>query len=182
MVIGKSFPYLRHIVGLLSLAVVINFLFHHLNVVSDLSQFLPHNKQQKQLNVLLREAQQGQTAKLLLVRINATESQLAAQVSRQLRKNLLQEKAQIEAVYNGEQSLQLQHYDRLFSYRYLLIDDYDWSADGLNDVFKQRLRELSMGMWSGQQQWLLRDPHAHFIHYLSEMRGDARPKKRHGVW
>jgi len=73
-----------HFIWLSLLAAALVYLFSSLHVVSDITQFMPDNHQDKNVQLLLDELQQGNTARLLILRIKGDDTKKLAHLSRQL--------------------------------------------------------------------------------------------------
>ena len=88
--------------GLLILC--LTYLTSSLRVVSDVTQFMPSDHGDKNVQLLLNELQHGNTARLLILRIKGTGSKKLATVSRQL-KTELDKNESFSLVHNGQQTL-----------------------------------------------------------------------------
>ena len=90
-----------HFIWLSLLALSLIYLFSSLRVVSDVTQFMPDNHQNKNVQLLLDELQQGNTARLLILGIKADNSKDTASLSRQLKIELDKNKL-FNLVHNGQ--------------------------------------------------------------------------------
>ncbi|MDH5394886.1 MAG: hypothetical protein OEW97_01310, partial [Gammaproteobacteria bacterium] len=177
-----------HIIWLsLSLAAVA-YLSTSLHVVSDISQFLPATKSETakdNVQFLLDELQQGNTARLLILRLRGEDAKSLADISRKL-KSRLDKNPLFNTVHNGQNTLNPQQflsgqYKTLYQYRYLLSQQNDFSSENLATAFKQRLAEIRGGI-NIFKQTLSSDPQNHFIKYLWQLTSRAETTQHYGVW
>lgn len=171
---------------LLILAACMSYLLQHLSIVSGLRQFMPSSSDDKHLQVLLHETQNGSTSNLLLMQLGhadtatANNTQLAL-VSKKLKSRLMQRTDLFLHVFNGESDLAPDDYQQLYNYRYLLTDEPDFSVAALRTGLEHLLIQLRSGLPGDDAKWLLRDPQQSFIGYLKRQAG-KQASSLHGVW
>lgn len=161
------------------------YLFSSLHVVSDISQFMPTDHKDKDIQLLLDELQQGSTARLLIIRLSGEDTKQLATVSKQL-KQTLEKKKDISLVHNGQKVVNLQQlvnneYKLLFDYRYLLAENTAFSKEELSSSLNQRLTEIRSGITIFKNT-LATDPQNHFAHFLYRLQERANNTHHHGVW
>ena len=92
---------ISHFIWIVLLVSSLIYLFTSLHVVSDITQFMPDNHKDKNVQLLLSELQQGNTARLLILRINGDNTKELANVSRQL-KSKLEKNNKFGLIHNGQ--------------------------------------------------------------------------------
>ena len=170
--------------ALLLLASLI-YLSSSLRVVSDVTQFMPAEHNDKNVQLLLNELQQGNTARLLILQIQGTSSTKLAELSRQLKNNLNKSPA-FDFIHNGQQSISPKDfiagdYKQLYHYRYLLYPNNLFSDKALSSALKQRFSELRSGI-NIFKETLSSDPQNHFTKYLWNLSDRGETARHHGVW
>ena len=174
-----------HFIWLSLLILSLIYLFSSLHVVSDITQFMPDNHKNKNVQLLLDELQQGNTARLLILRIKGDKSEKLAHLSRQL-KSKLNKSNIFGLIHNGQQTLSPKdfisgQYKILYKYRYLLAPATSFSKEALSLALKKRLSELRSGL-SVFKNTLSSDPQNHFVNYLWILTERADNTHHHGVW
>ena len=169
--------------GLLAFCLI--YLSSSLRVVSDITQFMPDDHGDKNVQLLLNELQHGNTARLLILRIKGLDSKKLASLSRQLKAEL-EKKESFGLVHNGQQVLKAKDfitgkYKILYNYRYLLYPNTSFSKDALSLSLQQRLSELRSG-FNIFKQTLSSDPQNHFANYLWKLSERGETTHHHGVW
>ena len=169
--------------GILSLSLF--YLASSLHIVSDITQFMPANHGDKNVQLLLDELQQGNTARLLILRIKGGNVKNIASLSRQLKSKLDNNDA-YGLIHNGQQALKASdfingQYQSLYNYRYLLSPNQSFSAAALSSSLKTRLTELRTGL-NIFKDTLSTDPQNHFIDYLWKLSERGNNTHQHGVW
>ena len=154
-----------------------------LQVVNDLTQFLPHEsgRQEQQVVAMLRE---GASARLLLIGLQGGDEQLLAEASSALAASLRGEPA-FDRVSNGSSEMDDAERARWFRYRYLLspaVDGQLFSQTGLRQALQQRLNELNSPLGLLEKPLLPADPVAAFPALLRQWQPQTRLQYRHGVW
>jgi len=177
--------YIAHLiwVGLLSFSLF--YLFNTLRVVSDITQFMPDNHKNKNVQLLLSELQQGNTARLLILRIKANTAKTAAELSNQL-KLKLEKNHHFSLVNNGQQTLNTKEfidgkYKTLYQYRYLLSKSNDFTEKSLSAALNKRLSELRSGI-NVFKNSLSSDPQNQFSNYLWQLTERGNNAHHYGVW
>ncbi|MDH5599843.1 MAG: MMPL family transporter [Gammaproteobacteria bacterium] len=176
---------IAHITWLSFLLASLVYLFSSLHVVSDISQFMPDDHKNKDVQLLLDELQQGSTARLLIIRLSGDDTLKLASISKQLRATL-EKNTHIGLVHNGQKVLNLQQlinneYKLLFNYRYLLSENTAFTKEALSASLKQRLTELRTGITLFKNT-LATDPQNHFSRFLYRLQERAKNTHLHGVW
>ncbi len=177
--------YSSHFIWLSLLALFLIYLFSSLRVVSDITQFMPDDHRDKNVQLLLNELQQGSTARLLIVSIKGADTEKLADISRELKTKLTNTNA-YSLVHNGQQTLSSNEfisgqYKELYQYRYLLSKNSALSKQELTSSLQQRLSELRAGI-NFFKETLSTDPQNHFLEYLLKLTQRANTTTHHGVW
>ena len=177
--------FIAHITWLSLLVASLVYLFSSIHIVSDISQFMPDNHENEDVQLLLNELQQGSTARLLIVRLSGNNTKVLAEKSNQL-KQALEKNNSFSQVHNGQQDINLQQlinteYNTLFHYRYLLSENNSFSQEDLSASFKQRLTELRSGITIFKST-LAADPQNHFSHFIYKLKERSNNTHNHGVW
>ena len=177
--------FIAHIGWLSLLLASLVYLVSSLHVVSDISQFMPEDHENKDVQLLLDELQKGSTARLLIIRLSGEDTKQLASISKQLKQSL-EKKKNISLVHNGQQAFNLQQlinskYKLLFDYRYLLAENSAFSKEALSASLKQRLTELRSGI-TVFKNTLATDPQNHFAQFLYRLQERANNTHQHGVW
>lgn len=177
--------FIAHISWLSLLLASLVYLFSSLHVVSDISQFMPEDHRNKDVQLLLDELQKGSTARLLIIRLTGEATKQLATISKQL-KQTLEKKNNISLVHNGYNTYNLQQllnneYKLLFDYRYLLAENTAFSKEALSASLSQRLTELRSGITLFKST-LATDPQNHFVQLLYRLQERANNTHHHGVW
>ena len=167
------------------LVLCLTYLTSSLRVVSDITQFMPSDHSDKNVQLLLNELQHGNTARLLILRIKGTDSKKLATLSRQL-KTKLDKNESFSLVHNGQQTLKAKDfitgkYKTLYNYRYLLYPSASFSKEALSSVLQQRFSELRSGL-NVFKETLSSDPQNHFANYLWKLSERGETTRHHGVW
>ena len=178
-------PVIAHFIWLSLLTLSLVYLFSSLHVVSDITQFMPDNHEDKNVQLLLDELQQGNTARLLILRIGGTDAKELANLSRQLKLQLDKDEA-FSLVHNGQNKISPEdfitgEYKTLYKYRYLLAPNTSLSKEALSSSLKKRLSELRSGI-SIFKSTLSSDPQNHFVQYLWNLTERSNNTHYHGVW
>ena len=122
----------------------IGYLVTQVNIVTNISQFMPSAKTlQEQL--LLNQLNKGLVTRLILIAIEGQDKPQLAKTSRELAAQLRTTSLFLR-VDNGENLVSEKEKQRLFEYRYLLDKNtraQAFEVDRLTQVFEQRLIELS---------------------------------------
>ena len=179
---------IAHFIWLSLLAASLAYLFSSLHVVSDITQFMPNNyedHENKDVQLLIDELQQGNTARLLILRIKGGEATQLSELSRQLKSQLEQNNA-FSLIHNGQQSFSPKdflsgEYKTLYNYRYLLTPNNSFSEKEISLALQNRLSELRSGL-SIFKNTLSSDPQNSFINYLLKLTERANNTHHHGVW
>lgn len=177
--------FVTHVIWISLLALSLTYLFSSLRVVSDITQFMPSGHENKNVQLLLNELQQGNTARLLILRLKGLESKTLADISRKL-KSKLDNNDLFVSSHNGQQTLSAESfnsgaYATLYKYRYLLAPNTNFSKEALSASFKQRLSESRSGLTIFKNT-LSSDPQNHFAHYLWKLTERGETTHHHGVW
>ena len=177
--------YIAHFIWISLLASSLLYLFTSLHVVSDITQFMPDNHKDKNVQLLLSELQQGNTARLLILRINGEDTNKLANVSRQL-KSKLEKNNKFGLIHNGQQTVNSKQfisgqYKKLYEYRYLLAPNKLFTEDSLSSSFNKRLSELRSGL-NVFKNSLSSDPQNQFADYLWKLTERGNNTHHHGVW
>lgn len=176
---------LPHLIWISLLLLCLLYLFLSLRVVSDITQFMPENYGDKNVQLLLKELQQGSTARLLILRLNGEHAKNIASLSRQLKSSLDKNKIYL-SVHNGQQIISPREfisgeYKTLFNHRYLISPDTSFSTKDIAASLKQRLSEFRSGLTIFNDT-LANDPQNYFAQYLWKLTERGEITKHHGVW
>ena len=167
------------------LAACLIYLASSLRVVSDITQFMPDNHGDKNVQLLLNELQHGNTARLLILGIKGSNPKKLASLSRLL-KAKLDKNDSFGLVHNGQQALSAKDfitgkYKTLYKYRYLLYPNTSFSKEALSLSLQQRFSELRSGL-NIFKQTLSSDPQNHFTNYLWKLSERGETTHHLGVW
>jgi len=176
---------IAHFIWISLLASSLFYLFTSLHVVSDITQFMPDNHKEKDVQLLLSELQQGNTARLLILRIKGAEAKELAGLSRQL-KSRLDKNNKFGLIHNGQQMINSKdfitgQYKTLYNYRYLLAPNKSFTEEALSTSLNKRLSELRSGLNIFKNS-LLSDPQNQFADYLWKLTERGNNTHHHGVW
>ena len=114
---------IAYLIWSLLIIVCLTYLSSSLRVVSDVTQFMPADHSDKNVQLLLSELQSGKTAKLLIIQIKGANSNKLATLSRQLKVEF-DKSSSFGLVHNGQRTLRAEdfingEYKQLYQYRYL---------------------------------------------------------------
>ena len=165
--------------------IAVVYLGNNLQVVSDVSQFMPkHKGQDQKLSLMLTELTQGQTGRLFFIRINSKLPEDAAALSIALSQRLTTSHL-FENVINGQVSFNINDFQQLFDYRYVLNNDISsdvFTANELRQSLEDRLTEIRGGMGVIAKHTLAADPTNSFLGYIRNAIKQNEPEKQNGVW
>lgn len=166
------------------LAVSFVYVSGNLNLVTDLSQFIPVTKstdfKSEKFYYLLDEIEKGDAATLLMMEITAPSAEESATLSRALRKKLQKDNI-FSRVNNGEYTGNSAEFLKLYNYRYIL-QETQFDQDSLEHSLNNRLKELHLGMGMALKKTLAHDPQNYFVEYLERFQQRGSPLRHHGVW
>ena len=182
---NKKALYISHSIWIALFVSSLFYLFTSLHVVSDITQFMPDNHKDKNVQLLLSELQQGNTARLLILRINGEDTKELANISRQL-KSKLEKNNKFGLVHNGQQKINSKdfisgQYKTLYEYRYLLAQNKSFTEANLSDSLNKRLSELRSGI-NVFKNSLSSDPQNQFADYLWKLTERGNNTHHQGVW
>ena len=180
----KAF-YISHSIWIALLVSSLFYLSTYLNVVSDITQFMPDNHKDKNIQLLLSELQQGNTARILILRIKGSDAEELANASRQL-KSKLENNNKFSLIHNGQQTIKSNEfisgqYKTLYKYRYLLAPNKSFTEQALSHELDKRLSELRSGINIFKSS-LSSDPQNQFADYLWKLTERGNNTHHHGVW
>lgn len=173
------------IAWLATMLVAVVYLGNKLQVTSDISQFMPdYNVADDRIALFLDELKEGQTSKLLFIRLKAETARQSAYLSKSLKQTLLQSEL-FETVANGQLDYDIADLQSLFKYRYLMnpnITRNSFLSDNIKHSLNERLLEIRAGMGMLIKQNIGADPTNAFIDYLRYAKRWGDPVLQHGVW
>jgi len=169
-------------IWLVSIGLLVTYLFSQLKIVSDIGQFMPVDNQDPQLQALMNELKNGSSATTLMIRLFDADSSALSKISTQLHHKLGEQKKLFREVRNGQESFELSDFETIYPYRYLLSEKTHWSSDVLRINFERRISELRTGVGAMTSELILSDPQLVFIKYLRGLLDINQPLKKHGVW
>lgn len=175
---GKRVFLLWLLVMLAGAAVVWNSRF-----TADMSFFLPARPSAEQ-QVLVDQLKEGAVARLLMVAIAGGDAGQRATLSRDLRGRLAK-MPEFAAVQNGEAGSLDSERDFLFRHRYLLspaVTPQRFTVDGLRSAIADSIDRLASPAGMMLKAQLPRDPTGELYEILRQLRADAQPASREGVW
>ena len=132
----------------------------------------------------MAELEQGQTGRVLFMRVHSSSSENSAHLSKLLKQRLLESKL-FDTVDNGEFNIKIEDFQHLFQYRYLIntqLTPEVFSVDNIHNELRERVTELRAGMGVLLKNTLPADPVNGFIDYLQAARFTGRQEKKFGVW
>lgn len=146
---------------------------------------MPDNHKNKDVQLLLNELQQGNTARLLILRLSGKDNKTLASLSKQL-KSKLNKSELVSLIHNGQQNITpkdflKEQYKLLYQYRYLLSANTSLSEKDLSKALNSRLSELRSGI-NIFKDTLASDPQNHFINYLLKLSERSSNTHHQGVW
>ena len=160
----------------------IAYIKYNLSVVSDVKQFMPTDSTDRRLQVLLHETQKGIASNLILTQIGGASPEYLSKLSKNLKTSLKKNNELFEFVSNGDQDWNINSFNALFDYRYLLKEPDNFSVAGLRKAFEELLTAFRSGASGEAVKYLLRDPQKTFVRYLLAQSGQAQPEKFNNVW
>lgn len=170
---------------LLIMSLLALFLLTKINVISDITQFLPDRDIENQhYSILLDELNRGSYGRLLFVRVNAGDIERTAKLSKSLRARLKEFKS-IEEVLNGQIDFNINNYKEIFKYRYLLspgITERSFTGVEIKKALNERILEIRSGMGMAVKQTLGEDPTNSFVKYMRHIYKWGEPNIHGGVW
>ena len=181
----QRIPFIAHLTWVALLISAIVYLAGSLHVVSDITQFMPNNHKDKNVQLLLDELQEGNTARLLILSLKGLDGKELAKLSRKIKINLSSNPA-FNLIHNGQNTLSpndfiMGEYKSLYKYRYLLSSPTSFSEKSLHNSLNNRLAEFRSGI-SIFKHTLSSDPQNHFASYLQTFSERANNIHHYGVW
>ena len=181
----QRIPFIAHLSWLALLISAIIYLSGSLRVVSDITQFMPNNHKDKNVQLLLDELQKGNTARLLILGLKGLDGKVLAKLSRKIKTKLSSNPA-FNLIHNGQNTLTPSEfitgeYASLYKYRYLLSSPTSFSEKSLHTSLNNRLAEFRSGI-SIFKHTLSSDPQNHFVTYLQSFSERANNTHHYGVW
>ena len=155
----------------------------HTSIATDLTAFLPRAKTQSE-HLLLDELRSGPAARIIMIGLQGAEPRQLAALSNAMAERLRGQPGFVR-VANGAQLLAPAERAQLFAYRYLLspgVTAQDFSAAGLAQALRERLRELASPLSSVEKDVIPADPTGAFRSLLESWVDDNAPATRFGVW
>lgn len=177
--------FIAHFIWLPLLICAIFYLSDSLRVVSDITQFMPNNNKDKNVQLLLDELQKGNTARLLILSLKGIDGKELANLSRKIKNKLINNPA-FNLIHNGQNTLTPSEfingeYKLLYKYRYLLSPPPSFSERSLHTSLNSRLTEFRSGV-NIFKHTLSSDPQNHFVSYLQNFSERANNTHHYGVW
>lgn len=173
------------IIWLFVLMLAVLYLGSKLRIVTDITQFMPdYRSVDQQYALFLDELNQGETSKILFLRLSTNSANNTAKVSQSLKHSMLKS-GLFETVQNGNVELNFSDYEVLFQYRYLLSPNQSkdiFSTISLENSLSDRLNEISAGMGILLKQTIQTDPTNAFLAYLRNAKQWEGPDLKYGVW
>jgi len=153
------------------------------NFTADLSAFLPRAPTAEQ-QVLVDQLTEGAVSRLILIGIEAPDSDARAGLSREVARRL-RASPEFTLVNNGE-LVGIEH-DRelLFRYRYLLspaVTAERFSTDGLRTAIGESIELLASPAGLMLKSLLARDPTGELVHLMAAQQSGELPMVADGVW
>jgi predicted exporter len=150
-----------------AIAVAIVLLLTQLQLSFDLSAFFPRHTTLAH-EVLIEQVRNGPASRLLVIGISGDEPEGSVEAARLLQQELSADPAFV-AVLNGEFDEQSADVPFPVSDYYLLMADLDFSADALQRVVQDRLRDLAFGGGVELLQLVARDPYLATVDVLESL-------------
>jgi predicted exporter len=181
----KNKRWLILLVWFITILLVTYYLSSKLQVVSDITQFMPdYSSADHRYALFLDELNHGQTSKILFVRLNASTPEELAKLSQSLKGRMIKS-GLFKSVVNGEVDYDIRDFEELFKYRYLLSTSLTKSTFGKTNLehnLAKRLDEIRAGMGMILKQTIESDPTNTFIEYLRNTKSWQEPILKYGVW
>ncbi len=171
-------------VWLSMMAFALFYIVNDLTVVSDIQQFMPNQSNDKRLQVLLHETQSGLESSLILAQIEGADSEKLAQINKQIKRELDNNKTLFSSVNNGNYDLSISalNLQSLMGKRYLLRKKEAFTAPNLRLGFEQIINTYRKGAPDDFITYLLADPQQTLVKYLEQQSGQNKITKAYGVW
>ena len=181
----QRIPFIAHLTWIALLISAVVYLSGSLRVVSDITQFMPNNHKDKNVQLLLDELQKGNTARLLILNLKGIEAKELANLSQKI-KTKLSNNPTFNLILNGQNTLKPSdfitgEYKSLYKYRYLLSSPPSFSEKSLHTSLNNRLAEFRSGI-NIFKHTLSSDPQNHFVSYLQSFSERANNTHHYGVW
>lgn len=169
------------LIWIIGLILAVGWIAHDFDIHHDLASFLPDRDRPIE-RILLTKADQGAVSRTVLAGFEGGSLGQREAASRDAAKELRALTGIVE-VANGIAVLDLQAFEPLFSYRYLLGETSNFDGITLRTALEARLRELRSPLGSTVKQTLANDPTAIFrMLLLSWTDADQGPELEQGVW
>jgi predicted exporter len=151
--------------------------------ITDLSAFLPANPTPTQ-QLLVDQLRDGPASRLILIAIEAGDSDRRTHVSTAMA-NTLRQDPQFASVNNGETLAGQSDREFLFQHRYLLSQSVSaarFSAPGLHAAIGDAIDNLASPAGLLFKSLLPRDPTGELLNIIDQLGSTAGPTTRDGVW
>jgi predicted exporter len=151
--------------------------------ITDLSAFLPANPTAAQ-QFLVDQLRDGPASRLILIAIEAGDSESRAHVSSAMTAQLRQD-TQFARVNNGESLAVVGDREYLFKHRYLLSEAVNaarFSVAGLHAAIGEAIDNLASPAGLLFKSLLPRDPTGELLNIVDQLERTPGPQARDGVW
>jgi predicted exporter len=178
-----AFRHINLITWMLAMALMLAWIFEHIQVQSDMSLFLPKQSSFSEA-LLLHQLNHGSASRTIFISIVGGDETQRADMSKALT-HKLQTLPIFNQTLNGQQQLSSQEISFLLNYRYLLspnIQQKYFSAEQLSTALQQRLDELALPVPMPDKEFLPRDPSVELRSVLPRQPSNPALVKRNGVW
>ena len=155
----------------------------HAAYITDLSAFLP-SKPTPEQKLLVEQLRDGPASRLILIALEAADSQTRRQVSKMMAQ-LLRSDTQFSRVENGEPLSAERDRDFLFQHRYVLSNSVSaqrFSVTGLRAAIEQVIENLGSSAGLLLKPLVPHDPTGEMLQIIDQLSGTRGPRTLEGVW
>ncbi|MDR9435516.1 MAG: MMPL family transporter [Thiohalophilus sp.] len=169
-----------HAIWLIAISLLLAYLILHMEVITDIKQFMPVDKEDGTFHALQSEILTGHESTSMLLNIHGANAERLVKLSRALREEVsfTEKNAMIR---NGEGSFDTTGIEILEENRFLLVDT-DWSVEGLKRAFQSRLFELRQGQGPVIGQSIKSDPYLSVKKYFELIKRPTSLDENYPVW
>lgn len=186
---SQSRPLSNHTIVILWFALSLSmvfYLFHALQIRSDISFFLP-DKQTEVDSIIRYQLSHGEAGKIIIIALSTTidssdSTELLARLNKQLASRLISN-SQFTFIQNGNLSAAKLFIEPYYQYRYLLqsFSNNEFSIQSLTEKFQQLQQQLQILPSLAEKKLLTEDPLMLWPQLLRQWQ-TQKLAKYHGVW
>lgn len=173
-------PLILHISWFIAIALLTCYLFLQLDVVTDIKQFMPVDREGSTFHTLQSEVIGGSESSSMLVNIYGAHTEELVRLSRGLSTDI-SIAGKDAVIRNGESGFNTSVKGILEKHRFLLVDT-DWTVKGLKRAFESRLSELRQGQGPLIGQSIKSDPYLSLKKYFNSLSRPTSLDENYPVW